>query len=141
MSTTTAPRCPHLDELPQIPATDELTKLRRNGWKKRRKSPHPKIDFAEGRLEQRHFKLEVVGSDYRVIFSQEGGQGFTALLSELCNQSEHSGDRLRFGWLVADVLQHEAQHLIDDIPGPNEAMEASAPYLNQVYDWRRWAVG
>ena len=34
-------QCSHLSQLPRPPLEDELVKLRKTGWKKRRRAKHP----------------------------------------------------------------------------------------------------
>jgi hypothetical protein len=62
-------------------------------------------------------------------------------LCDLCDRKELADDRLRFGWLIADMYQLDGLHLLDAIPGPNEAMRESAPLFKAASEWRRWAIG
>lgn len=139
---TETDHCTHIEQLPPIPSPDELTKLRRNGWKKRRKAKHPKIALDGGQHPQLgHIRLEKINDDYRVTFAEPGGEDRTALLSELCDREDLADDRLHFGWLVANLYHLDGLHVRESIPGPNEAMSESAPFLNAADDWRRWAIG
>lgn len=135
--------CPHLAELPEIPSEEELQKLRRNGWKKRRKAKYPTIRITRGRHSKLGwFELKTRGKDYVVKFRfRPRGRTFSALLSDLCDREDLAGQRLRFGWLVADMHQLDGLHLYAAIPGPNEAMRESAPFFKAASEWRRWAIG
>lgn len=135
--------CPHMQQLPEKPTADELVRLRRNGWKRRRKAKHPKIRTTGGRhASLGWFTLEAEKDDYSVTFAvnNDKTEG-PMLLSALCDNDALADLRFRFGWLVADLCDLDGLHVMEAIPGPNEAMSESSPYFNAAYDWRRWAIG
>jgi hypothetical protein len=135
--------CVHLEQLPELPSQAELVKRRRNGWRKRCKAKHPRIGATSGsHPELGWFEIKPHGDSYLVKFCfGAGGAEQSALLSDLCDREELAENRLRFGWLVANMCTLDGLHLRSAIPGPHEAMRESAPILKAADDWRRWAIG
>jgi len=132
-----------LAQLPKLPSQAELAKLRRNGWRRRRKAKHPQIKLTEGsHPDLGRLEIEPHGDSPLVKFCfRSGGTERSALLSDLCDREELAEDRLRFGWLVADMYELERFHVREAIPGPKEAMRESSPLFNAAAVWRRWAIG
>jgi hypothetical protein len=59
--------------------------------------------------------------------------------SQLCKEPEFEKLRLDVGWLIADLLELEANNMLQSIPGPNEAMKESEFYRKLASSWRHWA--
>lgn len=136
-------RCSFLKNLPALPDAATREKLQRNGWKKRRKSKHPKIRFLCGNhATLGAFHIEQ-SDDGFVVKYRLGSKGdtITARLTDLCDSEEFAEQRLQFGWLLADLFEHYGNHMLHEIPGPNEAMRESSPFLGAASDWRKWAIG
>jgi hypothetical protein len=59
--------------------------------------------------------------------------------SQLCTEPEFEKLRLDVGWLIADLLELEANNMLQSIPGPNEAIKESEFYRKLASTWRHWA--
>ena len=137
-------RCTHIDQLPKPPSPEELPALRKKGWNSRkRKHKHPPIRvFEGGHPLLGSFTISPVATDYSISF-QLGPTGprVTRLMSELCDSAEAEGDRMAFGWLIADLYELDGLHCREDVPHPIEALRQTAPLFKAAGEWRRWAIG
>jgi ankyrin repeat protein len=136
-------QCRHLSQLPPLPLEDELVKRRKTGWKKRRRAKHPPIRVTEGRHPRLgQFEFQSQDDSYLVKFRiGPKGKSRSATLCDICDREELADDRLRLGWLIADMYELDGLHLLDAIPGPDIAMRESAPLFKAAWEWRRWAIG
>ena len=136
-------QCSHLSQLPPLPLEDELVKRRKTGWKKRRRAKHPPIRVTEGRHPRLgQFEFQSQDDSYLVKFRiGPKGKSRSATLCDICDREELADDRLRLGWLIADMYELDGLHLLDAIPGPNEAMREYTRLSNVASEWRRWAIG
>lgn len=104
---------------------------------------HPPIRvFEGGHPLLGSFAITPVGDDYSIVF-QLGptADRATKLMSKLCDRGDAEGDRLAFGWLIANMYELDGLHCSEGIPHPVDAMRQSAPFFKAAGEWRRWAIG
>jgi hypothetical protein len=79
------------------------------------------------------------GHDYEIDWQLCDGEKKTAKFSHLNLDPSKEQDRLDLGWLMAGLLDKEADRILQLIPGPNEAMQESEYYRKMSSTWRHWA--
>jgi hypothetical protein len=85
------------------------------------------------------FVFHQKGGDFEVEWQHCGKEKQVALFSELCRFEEKQLDRRDVGLLIADIMDHEAQRIMDSIGGPMESLTYTAPIRRMVDAWRSWA--
>ena len=63
-----------------------------------------------------------------------------SLWSELCRAEALERDRLAIGYMVASVLEIQAQRVQDSIGHPITALEEAAPYREASEEWKHWGT-
>lgn len=86
------------------------------------------------------YQFSAADNDLRVEWQLTGDAPKSALFSELCNSPARNLDRLELGWLIADIIEQDAQRLLQCIPGPNEAMAHASRHWKLEREWRHWAM-
>jgi hypothetical protein len=114
----------------------------RNTREKTVKSSVPNIfDGMSGGLpELGGFAFNQKGGDFEVEWQHRGKEKQVALFSELCRLDAKQMDRRDAGLLIAEILAHEAQRIMDSIGGPTESWNYSEPIRKMADGWRGWAM-
>jgi len=121
------------------PALEDLKEIR----KRLKKNKLPKIHAGMKASDPEIGKFEVIPREneleirWDIIENGRRASGGVYKFSQLCHEPDFEKFRLDLGWL--DLLDKEANRMLQSIPGPNEAMKESEFYRKLASSWRHWA--
>ena len=130
--------CSHRFIPKPYPNQEELKALRK-GLRKRKP---PKINAGFwGNLEGvGKFLFKEVENDFQLEWNLCGDETKSELFSQLSDCICKEFMRLEAGWLIANIIDYEAQRIMFSISGPSETAQYASPYWTMAENWRHWAL-
>lgn len=139
--------CPHIALLPCIPGKSELLALRKGLRKQRIPKITPGWHGEHEQLGSFRICSDLRRGGLLVDWSIVGRPIKTCSLDALCNNPECEKDRLKFGWMVANMALLDMEHELErarDIPHPvycmREMSRIERCYGKLEKRWRHWAI-
>ena len=120
-----------------IPTIDQLPALRK-GLRKR-KSPVVRSGMRGSLNALGTFSVSKATDDFLIEWHIKDGALKSLSFQDLCTDPGLELDRLELGWLIAAMLDFEAQRIMDSIGHPIEAFNAASEPREAANDWRHWA--
>ena len=137
--------CRHLDELPSLPAADQL-KAMRKGLRRQKMPVSTTIDHGQHEMIG-SFELTESPTGIIAEWCMPGGQTKCFSLQELTQDSSREIDRRELGWLIANMAQLDMLHQLEEaktIPHPDYCMREMSRimgYFGKIEKrWRHWAI-
>lgn len=126
----------------KLPTVDELKELRKG----LRKQKLPKIFDGMWGSEPGvgGVKFTISDDDYNVEWVSVENEVLSSVKNvswkSLCGDPALELQRLEIGLIFAELLEMQAQRVMDAIGGPIESLRESEPYRTAAKKWRHWAI-
>ena len=130
-------QCSSCSYLEQLPALDQLAKLREQNTPQSR--PTLPIEIADDCFGW--IKIQEVNAQFMVIAQLGEEPEISWRLEDLEKDNPTSIEaRLKIGWALYSMYTHRAQQLKMQIPHPLESFHMSAPDFTLGEAWKFWAI-
>ena len=129
-------QCPYCSRLPELPKFEEIQGLREE-YTKLPLELHPPLNGTHHTIGS----VQIIAEDSKwTVIANIWGTQINRDFHELEQNPNYAEERLKVGWAIYAMFLHDGYNMRASIPGPNEAMEHSAPFFDGAARWVWWAI-